>query len=144
MTATRHSASTMAFNSAVASEDAIRKLEDLASAQGDKFPRILLAICAYRDFSQLKAILARMTPLVGRLIAEIAVFDVFSEAEAQLAFDALWQHPAGEKLKYYRVPRRYGYGDNLKNCFDYAIEKNFNHILIIRGDGAYDPAYIAD
>jgi 2-polyprenyl-3-methyl-5-hydroxy-6-metoxy-1,4-benzoquinol methylase len=37
-------------------------------------------------------------------------------------------------------PRPYQYGENLKNCFDYAIEKGFDYVAVLRGDATYDPA----
>ena len=74
------------------------------------------------------------------MIEEIAVFGEFSEDFSEALSGQLKQHPAWEKLRYFRIPRRYHYGENLKNCFDYAIEKGFDYVVVLRGDARYDPA----
>ncbi len=121
-------------------EKALEQLVALAGELKDAFPRILVAISVYRGLAELEETLRRIPAALMPLIQEIAVFGVFSEEEAEGLFQRLSQNPAWEKLRYCRIPRRYHYGENLKNCFDYAIEKGFDYVAVLRGDAAYEPS----
>ncbi len=35
-----------------------------------------------------------------------------------------------------------GYGKHIKQCLTFALKKNFDHAVMIHGDGQYDPKYI--
>jgi SAM-dependent methyltransferase len=121
---------------------ALQFLKELVWERGDKFPRIVVAVTGYEGIDALADILRRIPAAVLSLIEEIAVFDVFGEEGARQGPEELGENPAWEKVRYCLIPRKYSYGENLKNCFDYAIAKNFEYVLILRGDGTYDPACI--
>jgi len=120
-------------------EKALERLVVLAGELKHAFPKVLVVVSAYRGIAELDETLRRIPVALIPLIEEIAVFDVFSEDSAEGLFQELKQNPAWEKLRYCRIPRRYHYGENLKNCFDYAIEKGFDYVAALRGDAAYDP-----
>ncbi len=121
-------------------------LEKLAVKRGEyrhELPRILILVAATEDYELLKETLRRIPVEVAEMVEEITIFDVLPEEEVARRM----RHPLAphvrDKLRFYRNPTRYGYGDNLKNCFDYAVLKGFDHVAVLRGDGAYDPSYLA-
>lgn len=121
-------------------QEALESLSALAGELGDHFPHILVVVSAYQGVAALGETLGRIDPALLPLIREITVFDDFSESEAEKDFRSLAQTATWPKLRYVRTPRRYEYGENLKNCFDYAIGGGFDYLIILRGDGTYDPA----
>ncbi|MFC1836778.1 hypothetical protein ACFL2Q_18980, partial [Thermodesulfobacteriota bacterium] len=120
-------------------ENASSELDRFLWSRGEKLPKILVLVTECKDFSLLEATLRRIPQNVLEIIDEITVFDVFTEEDAG-PVDHLKSLPAWEKLRFFSNPRRYDYGDNLKNCFDYAIAKGFDYVVVLRGDAAYDPA----
>ncbi len=121
-------------------QKAVEQLAALAGELKDAFPKFLVAISAYRGLAELDKTLRRIPKALMPLIQEIAVFGVFSEDSTEGLFHRLGQDPAWAKLRYCRIPRRYHYGENLKNCFDYALERGFDYVVVLRGDAAYDPS----
>ena len=121
-------------------QQAIERLKALAEEFKDDFPKLLVVIGAYQGPDRLNETLHRIPDGVIPLIEEIAVFGVFSEDCSTESCEDLKKNPAWEKLKYYRIPRPYEYGENLKNGFDYAIAKGFDYVVVLRGDATYDPA----
>src|SRR5271157_2934835 len=104
------------------------------------FPKTLVVIGAYQGVEKLESVLARIPTDLLPLIHEITVFDPFDKEDPAEILDRLKRVNLWEKLTYCRIPRRYDYGENLKNCFDYALKKGFDYVAILRGDGLYDPA----
>jgi SAM-dependent methyltransferase len=107
---------------------------------GAAFPKVLVVISAYRDAAALRAVLERIPVDLLPCLAEITIFDRFEHEAPEAILRAVRDLPAAEKLTCSRIPRPYDYGENLKNCFDYGLEKGFDYIAILRGDAAYDPA----
>jgi len=104
------------------------------------FPKTLVVIGAYQGVEKLESVLARIPADLLPLIHEITVFEPFDKEDPVEILDRLKRINLWEKLTYCHIPRRYDYGENLKNCFDYALEKDFDYVVILRGDGLCDPA----
>jgi 2-polyprenyl-3-methyl-5-hydroxy-6-metoxy-1,4-benzoquinol methylase len=121
-------------------EKAVEHLKALAAELQTAFPKLLVVVGSYRGAAQLDQTLRRIPASLIPLIEEIAVFGLFSEDFSEGSSDELKGNPAWGKLRYCRIPRQYQYGENLKNCFDYAIEKGFDYVAVLRGDATYDPA----
>jgi len=121
---------------------AIERLAAFKKNMGGEFPKILLLVNGCRDFALLKKTLEQIPVQVVDLIGEIAVFDHYPPAEIPEALRKIEAVPAYDKLRVCRTPRRYEYGDNLKNGFDYAVARGFDLVIVFRSDGLYDPARI--
>lgn len=121
-------------------QKALESLSALAEELGDRFPGILVAVGAYHGVAALGKTLGRIDPALSPLIREIAVFDDFSESDTETDFHSLSQTSVWPKVRFVRTPRRYEYGENLKNCFDYAVGGGFDYVVVLRGDGIFDPA----
>ena len=120
--------------------EALDRLAALAREAAAHLPRVLAVVTAYQGAAALERTLSGIVPALLPLLAEITVFDDLSESEAESDLRSLAHTPAGPKLKYLRTPRRYEYGENLKNCFDYAVAGGFDYVVILKGDGSHDPA----
>ncbi|MEJ2718634.1 MAG: bifunctional glycosyltransferase/class I SAM-dependent methyltransferase, partial [Deltaproteobacteria bacterium] len=127
-------------NSAIESYDAIETLLALKREQGDAFPHILVLVTAYKNADLLAKTLERVPRDLLPLVSEVAVFDNFSPDKLEDGLARVNESGAWKKLRFFRNPRRYDYGDNLKVCFDYAVDKKYEYVIVLRGDGLYDPA----
>jgi SAM-dependent methyltransferase len=123
-------------------QKAMERLSAVRLEAEDDFPRIVVVITPCQDLSLAQETIQRIPAGLIDIIEEITVFDVLSEEEVADSLEGLRVSHAWEKLRYHRNPSSYGYGDNLKNCFDYAIQRGFDYVIVLRGDGTYDPAYL--
>ncbi len=120
--------------------EALARLAAFVEEPGTRRPRVLAAVVAYRGVAALAEMLRHIDTSVLALLAEITIFDDFSESNAEQELRALEGTPAWPRLRYVRTPRRYEYGENLKNCFDYAVAGGFDHVVVLKGDGTHDPS----
>jgi 2-polyprenyl-3-methyl-5-hydroxy-6-metoxy-1,4-benzoquinol methylase len=112
----------------------------LAPNQGK---RIGILIVTYNALSTLTKLLKRITPNVWNNVEEIAVFDdASSDATFELAFGlkALRDLP---KLQVLRHPKNLGYGGNQKAGYQYFIDKGFDLVVLLHGDGQYAPEILS-
>jgi glycosyltransferase involved in cell wall biosynthesis len=105
--------------------------------------RIGILIVAYNALSTLLPVLKRITPNVWRNVEEVVVFDDASgDATFELAIGlkALVEIP---KLKVVKHPTNLGYGGNQKAGYRYFIDKGFDVVVLLHGDGQYAPELLA-
>ena len=125
------------------SNDIISELLKKKKALGSDFQKFAIFIVAYEAVSTIESTLERIPEEVLPLLTEIYMIDDFSEDESfevgkELAEKEKWR----QKLKVYRNPRNYGYGGNQKVGYRYAVERNFDYVILLHGDGQYAPEYI--
>ncbi len=114
---------------------------ELASSRGR---RIGILIVAFNAASTLLQVLNRIKPEVWANVAEVAVFDDAShDGTYELARDL---QIAGNrpKLSVLRQSRNLGYGGNQKAGYRYFIEKGFDIVVLLHGDGQYAPEILSD
>src|SRR5216684_3961649 len=116
-------------------EDAV-----LARCEGK---RIGILIVAYNAVTTLTKVLKRITPSVWENVEEVAVFDDASQ-------DATFELAAGlkstrnlTKLHVLHHPRNLGYGGNQKAGYRYFIDKGFDIVVLLHGDGQYAPEILS-
>ena len=105
--------------------------------------RIGILIVTYNAVSTLAKVLHRITPNVWRNVEEIAVFDDASQDatyDLAVGMKTLWALPKLHALKH---PKNLGYGGNQKAGFRYFIEKGFDAVILLHGDGQYAPEILA-
>jgi 2-polyprenyl-3-methyl-5-hydroxy-6-metoxy-1,4-benzoquinol methylase len=113
---------------------------ELADCRGK---RIGILIVTYNAVSTLANVLRRITPQVWKNVEEIAVFDDASQDatyDLAVGMKTLWLLP---KLRVLRHPRNLGYGGNQKAGFRYFMEKGFDIVILLHGDGQYAPEILA-
>lgn len=101
--------------------------------------RIGILIVAYNAVGTLVQVLRRIPPLVWQNIDEVAVFDDAShDATYELAVGYKTLTEA-YKLQVIRNDKNLGYGGNQKAGYKYFMEKGFDVVVLLHGDGQYAP-----
>ncbi|MBV8490863.1 MAG: glycosyltransferase family 2 protein, partial [Candidatus Eremiobacteraeota bacterium] len=101
--------------------------------------RIGILVVAYNAVGTLVDVLARIPKAVWQNIEEVAVFDDASpDSTYQLAvgYKTL---AAQYKLQIFRNARNLGYGGNQKAGYAYFMNKGFDAVVLLHGDGQYAP-----
>ncbi len=118
------------------------RLDDSALAE-NRGKRIGILIVTYNAVTTLTKVLKRITPNVWKNVEEIAVFDDASQDdtyELAVGLKALRGLP---KLHVLKHEKNLGYGGNQKAGYRYFIEKGFDIVVLLHGDGQYAPEILA-
>lgn len=105
--------------------------------------RIGILIVAYNAVTTLAQVLRRITPQVWQNVEEVVVFDDASpDATYALAVGLKTVH---DMNKFHVVKNRQnlGYGGNQKAGYAYFIEKGFDVVVLLHGDGQYAPEILS-
>jgi 2-polyprenyl-3-methyl-5-hydroxy-6-metoxy-1,4-benzoquinol methylase len=105
--------------------------------------RIAILIVTYNAASTLMAVLKRITPNVWRNVEEVVVFDDASNDvtyEAAIGLKTLLHLP---KLRVIKHEKNLGYGGNQKAGYRYLIERGFDIVVLLHGDGQYAPEILS-
>jgi 2-polyprenyl-3-methyl-5-hydroxy-6-metoxy-1,4-benzoquinol methylase len=106
--------------------------------------RIGVLIVAYNAVTTLTKVLRRIPQKVWEMVEEVAVFDDASKDdtfELGLGFKAI----AGlEKLTIIKNTVNLGYGGNQKQGYHYFINKGFDIVILLHGDGQYAPEILEE
>jgi 2-polyprenyl-3-methyl-5-hydroxy-6-metoxy-1,4-benzoquinol methylase len=114
--------------------------DELAQCHGK---RIGILIVAYNAVSTLSKVLRRISPNVWRNVEEVAVFDDASQdatLELAVGLKAMRDLP---KLRILHHEKNLGYGGNQKAGYRYFIEKGFDIVVLLHGDGQYAPEILS-
>lgn len=103
-------------------------------------PRLLLFIVAYNAEKTISSVLGRIPHNLGDVDAEVLVIDDAS-VDDTFARAKVWasenEFPFPITVLY--NPVNQGYGGNQKIGYHYAIDRNFDYVALIHGDGQYAP-----
>ena len=120
-----------------------RMLQDDQALADNRGARIGILIVTFNAVTTLTKVLKRVTPNVWRNVEEIAVFDDASQ-------DATYELAIGlkalrhiEKLQVLSHPKNLGYGGNQKAGYRYFMEKGFDVVVLLHGDGQYAPEILS-
>jgi 2-polyprenyl-3-methyl-5-hydroxy-6-metoxy-1,4-benzoquinol methylase len=105
--------------------------------------RIGILIVTHNALSTFTRVLKRITPDVWNNVEEIAVFDNASQDhtyELAMGLKTLRSLP---KLQVLTHPQNLGYGGNQKAGYRYFIEKGFDVVVLLHGDGRYAPEILS-
>lgn len=94
---------------------------------------------AYNAASTLSKVLDRIPPHVQERVDEICVFDDASPDATYLVSEGYRLVRGNPKLSVHRNAKNLGYGGNQKMGYRYAIEKGFDIVVLLHGDGQYAP-----
>lgn len=101
--------------------------------------KIGILIVAYNAVTTLSKVLDRIPKEVYDEIDEIAVFDDASKDETYMLSVGYKAMKKLDKLNIYLNEKNLGYGGNQKKGFNYFIEKDFDVVVLLHGDGQYAP-----
>jgi 2-polyprenyl-3-methyl-5-hydroxy-6-metoxy-1,4-benzoquinol methylase len=106
--------------------------------------RIGILIVTYNALTTLSSLLRRIPDLVWKNVAEVVVFDDASQdATYELAL-GLKTLSADKKLHVLKHERNLGYGGNQMAGYRYFLERGFDVVVLLHGDGQYAPEMLAD
>jgi 2-polyprenyl-3-methyl-5-hydroxy-6-metoxy-1,4-benzoquinol methylase len=114
-----------------------------ASIADCKGKRIGILVVTYNATTTLVSVLKRIPPCVWANVEEVAVFDDASPDstfELAIGMKAVWAIP---KLHVLKHQKNLGYGGNQKAGYQYFIEKGFDVVILLHGDGQYAPEILA-
>ncbi len=112
-----------------------------ADSQGK---RIGILVVAYNAVTTLSATLKRIPKDVWQHIEEVAVFDDASKDETfelAIGYKTLFDV---EKLTVIRNVKNLGYGGNQLRGYRYFMDRGFDVVVMLHGDGQYAPEVLAD
>ncbi|MDP9170356.1 MAG: methyltransferase domain-containing protein [Acidobacteriota bacterium] len=113
---------------------------ELAKCQGK---RIGILIVSFNAVTTLTKVLKRITPSVWQNVEEVAVFDDASQDatyELAVGLKAMRNLP---KLHVLHHEKNLGYGGNQKAGYKYFMDKGFDIVVLLHGDGQYAPEILA-
>jgi glycosyltransferase involved in cell wall biosynthesis len=102
-------------------------------------PRIGIFIIAYNAVNHLNKTIARIPPEVYEQVEEIFVIDDCSQDNSFYAALGYKAEFNVEKLTIHRNEKNQGYGGNQKVGYQYAVDRGFDIVALIHGDGQYAP-----
>jgi glycosyltransferase involved in cell wall biosynthesis len=105
---------------------------------GEHHMRIGIAVVAYNAASTLAGVLDRIPPDFRSKVFEIVVSDDHSQ-DATYSVGERYRNTSDLPLTVIRQTRNLGYGGNQKACYRYAIERGFDIVVLLHGDGQYAP-----
>ena len=121
----------------------VNALQDDTAFAGNRGQRIGILIVTYNAVTTLTKVLKRITPNVWNNVEEIAVFDDASQ-------DATYELAMGikalrgvSKLQVLSHPKNLGYGGNQKAGYRYFMDKGFDVVVLLHGDGQYAPEILS-
>jgi glycosyltransferase involved in cell wall biosynthesis len=131
----------------------IKELQDLAEREISleehnacqellKSKKVAVFVVAYNAERHLENVIARIPPSLFALLAEIVVIDDSSGDATFEVASRLKKKYESSNLTVYRTPFNRGYGGNQKLGYLYCIEKNYDIVILLHGDGQYAPEFI--
>ncbi|HZU26417.1 MAG TPA: bifunctional glycosyltransferase/class I SAM-dependent methyltransferase [Bryobacteraceae bacterium] len=118
-------------------------LENDAELADNRGKRIGILIVTYNAVTTVTRVLKRITPAVWKNVEEIAIFDDSSQDstyELAMGVKMLRDLP---KLHVIRHEKNLGYGGNQKAGYRYFMEKGFDVVVLLHGDGQYAPEFLS-
>ncbi len=104
--------------------------------------KVAVFIVAYNAENFLHSVVERIPKWIISKFVEIFVIDDCScDSTFNVALQLKKDYP-GLLLNVYRTPFNRGYGGNQKLGYLYCIEKGYDYVILLHGDGQYAPEYL--
>ena len=117
---------------------------DAGAPAGNCGKRIGILIVTFNAVTTLVQVFRRIPAAVWDNVEEVVVFDDASQDstyELAVGYKVLSDTP---KLRILKNARNLGYGGNQKAGYRYFIERGFDAVVLLHGDGQYAPEMLAD
>jgi glycosyltransferase involved in cell wall biosynthesis len=101
--------------------------------------RVAIFIVAYNAEKHIENVLRRIPAWVAERLAEIYIIDDHSADNTFSAAEQVDWPSDYAPLRIYRTPYNQGYGGNQRLGYLYAIERGFDIVVLLHGDGQYAP-----
>jgi len=133
-----------AFPNYTISQEKIRNILSVYNEMKEKFPKFAVFIVAYNAEKTLRETIKRIPQEIYDILECLYVIDDFSKDDTFEIAKLMINDDRFRKLRVFRNPRNYGYGGNQKIGFRYAIEQQFDYVILLHGDGQYAPEFIPE
>ena len=107
-------------------------------------PRIGILVVAYNAESTLRATLDRVPVAFRERIAEVIVLDDASHDGTFVQGRAWAEGPDTPSTRVVRHTKNLGYGGNQKAGYKLALDRGFDIVVLLHGDGQYAPEFLPD
>ena len=113
---------------------------------GSMKKRVLVFIVAYNAEKTLSNVFARIPSELANAydLEVLAIDDASPDQTFEVSFWAATENDWPFPITVLRNPMNQGYGGNQKIGYFYAIEKGFDYVALLHGDGQYAPEYLPD
>jgi glycosyltransferase involved in cell wall biosynthesis len=113
-------------------------MDQLAKLTLERY-RVAIFIVAYNAEQFIVQVLERIPSWVAERVVEIYLIDDSSQdATIDTAQKVTWP-PQFAPLRIFKTPYNQGYGGNQRLGYLYAIQRNFDIVVLLHGDGQYAP-----
>ncbi len=106
--------------------------------------RIAIFIVTYNAATTLASVLDRIAPEVWEKVEEVFVFDDSSQDDTYLIGRGYKTLHGRAKLNVFRNEKNQGYGGNQIRGYRYALEKGYDIVVLLHGDGQYAPEVLPE
>jgi glycosyltransferase involved in cell wall biosynthesis len=118
--------------------------EKVAERAQTRGKRVGILVVTYNAVTTLARVLRRIPEPVWQNVEEILVFDDASQDATYELAVGLQTLSGDQKLHVLKHPKNLGYGGNQKAGYRYFIEKGFDAVVLLHGDGQYAPEVLAE
>jgi glycosyltransferase involved in cell wall biosynthesis len=101
--------------------------------------RVAVMIVAFDAERHIAGVLERIPVPIRDLLAEVFVLDDHSGDATAAVAEAAGARLGLGNFRVFRTPSNRGYGGNQKVGYTYAIERGFDFVVMLHGDGQYAP-----
>lgn len=101
--------------------------------------RVAVFIVAYNASKHIENVLNRIPQSVSENLSEIFLIDDSSKDDTSLIASKVDWPSNYTALRVFRTPFNQGYGGNQKIGYNYAIQQDFDIVVLLHGDGQYAP-----
>jgi glycosyltransferase involved in cell wall biosynthesis len=125
----------------------IKKIDPLIEQKAKKVfqeNKVALFIVAYNAQKHIKKTLERIPDWCRPLFTEIYIIDDSSNDNTYSTALSIGKNLELKNFSVMRTPGNQGYGGNQKIGYTYALQKNYDIIILLHGDGQYPPEYLPD
>jgi glycosyltransferase involved in cell wall biosynthesis len=110
-----------------------------------KKKRVLIFIVAYNAAKTIQEVIRRLPASLAAYDTEILIIDDSSRDRTfELAYEVERKGEVPFAITVLYNPVNQGYGGNQKIGFHYAVEKGFDIVALLHGDGQYAPECLPD
>jgi len=102
--------------------------------------RVALFIVAYNAEEHLESVIRRIPSEIRELLSEIVIIDDSSSDDTWEVADRLASEDG--RIRAFRTPFNRGYGGNQKLGYRYCIDRGFDWVVLLHGDGQYAPEFL--
>lgn len=104
--------------------------------------KVALFIVAYNAENFIHKTIERIPKEIVNNFAQIYLIDDFSKDKTFAAAESAFRHLGIKNYKVMRTPFNQGYGGNQKIGYKYALDKNYDYVIMLHGDGQYPPEFL--